>query len=109
MARESRTATPLSDIRSMRALREARREFELREMFARRRLEADIRDTFTLDNLFGMVSPPGSLLSRVLGGVGTGLAAALRSRWRRNPSPSPSPNPSPNPSPSPKNPAGATR
>ncbi len=76
MAREIRRARYLSEISSVRELREARRELELREWFARERLEADIYETFTLDNLVAMVAPPGSMLDRVIGGVGTGLAAA---------------------------------
>ncbi len=75
MAREIRRARYLSEISSVRELREARVELELRELFARRRLESDIYDTFTLDNLIGMVAPPGSILDRVIGGVGTGFAA----------------------------------
>ncbi len=74
MAREIRRARYLSEISSVRELREARRELELREWFARERLEADIYETFTLDNLVAMVAPPGSILDRVIGGVGTGFA-----------------------------------
>ncbi len=59
----------------MAQLREARREMELREFFARERLLADVADTFTLDNLLSMVAPPGSLVERVISGVGTGFAA----------------------------------
>ncbi len=72
---EIRRARYLSEISSVRELKEARRELELREWFARERLEADIYDTFTLDNLVSMVAPPGSILDRVIGGVGTGFAA----------------------------------
>jgi hypothetical protein len=74
MGREIRRARYLSEIRSVRELKEARVELELREWFARERLEADVYDTFTLDNLVSMVAPPGSWLNRVIGGVGTGLA-----------------------------------
>ncbi len=65
----------LSEIRTVRELREARRELELREMFARQRLEEDIRRTFTLSNLLSIVVPPASLIDRVIGGIGTGFAA----------------------------------
>jgi hypothetical protein len=74
MGREIRRARYLSEIRSVRELKEARVELELREWFARERLEADVYDTFTLDNLVSIVAPPGSWLYRVIGGVGTGLA-----------------------------------
>ncbi len=58
----------------MRRLREVRREFELREWLARERLLDDVADTFSFDNLLSLVAPPGSLLDRVIGGVGTGFS-----------------------------------
>jgi hypothetical protein len=75
MGRVIRTTKYLSEISSVRELREARTELELREWFARERLASDVYDTLTWDNLLSMVAPPGSLFDRVIGGVGTGLAA----------------------------------
>lgn len=72
---EIRRARYLSEISTVRELKEARRELEIREWFARERLIQDAYDTFTIDNLLSMVVPPGSLADRVIGGVGTGIAA----------------------------------
>jgi hypothetical protein len=71
-----RRAHYLSEIDTAAQLREARRELEIREWFARERLAEDAADTFTVDNLLSIVAPPGSLVDRVIGGVGTGIAAA---------------------------------
>jgi hypothetical protein len=65
----------LSEISTAAQLREARRELEIREWFARDRLAGDLVDTFTVDNLLSIVAPPGSVVERIIGGVGTGIAA----------------------------------
>lgn len=79
MGRESRKARYLSEIGSARELKEAMRELELREFFARERLAEDAADTFTLGNLISTVMPRGSVADRVvggvMGGVGTGFSA----------------------------------
>ena len=55
------TPGPLDSLGRIRSAR------ELREMFARQRLEADIRDTLSPANLLSMVVPPGSLFDRLFG------------------------------------------
>ena len=72
---EIRKARYLSEIRTVGELREARRELEIREWFAKERLIEDTYNTFTLDNLLSIVAPPGSLVDRIIGGVGTGFTA----------------------------------
>lgn len=75
MGREIRKARYLSEISTVAGLKEARRELHIREWFARERLIEDVYDTFTLENLISVVAPPGSLIDRVIGGVGTGFTA----------------------------------
>jgi hypothetical protein len=74
MGCEIRRARYLSEIGSMRELREARRELEIREFFARERLEMDVLEVLSPENLLAMVAPPGSVVRRVIGGVESGLA-----------------------------------
>jgi hypothetical protein len=74
MGCEIRRARYLSEISSVRELQEARRELEIREFFARERLEMDVIDTFSPDNLLAMVAPPGSAIERIIGSVGNGIA-----------------------------------
>jgi hypothetical protein len=74
MGCEIRRARYLSEIGSVRELREARRELEIREFFARERLEMDVMDTLSPENMMAMVAPPGSLIYRVIGSVESGLA-----------------------------------
>ncbi len=75
MGREIRKTRYLSEIGSVAELREARRELELREWFARERLMDDIHSTLSLDTLLSIVAPRGSLLDKVIGSVGTGFTA----------------------------------
>lgn len=72
---EVKKARYLSEISTVAELKEARRELELREWFAGERLAEDIAETFTLENMISIVAPPGSVLDRVIGGVGTGFTA----------------------------------
>jgi hypothetical protein len=74
MARKIIKIRYLSDISSVGELREARRELELRTWYAERKLEDDIEETFTLDNMLSIFAPPGSLPDRILCGIGTGVA-----------------------------------
>lgn len=74
MGREIRKVRYLSEISSVRELRQARRELEIREWFARERLIEDTYATFSLENLLSIVAPPGSVIDRVIGGVGTGFS-----------------------------------
>jgi hypothetical protein len=76
MGREIRKLHYLSEISTAAELRAARGELEVREWFASRRLVDDAIDTFTIENLISVVAPPGSLVDRVIGGIGTGIAAA---------------------------------
>ncbi len=71
-----RSARYLSEISTVRELKEARRELELREWFARERLAEDVAGTFTLSNLLSIVAPEGSLVDRMIGSVGTGVSVA---------------------------------
>ena len=71
-----RRARYLSEISTVRELKEARRELELREWFARERLAEDVAGTFTLGNLLSIVAPEGSLVDRMIGRVGTGITVA---------------------------------
>jgi hypothetical protein len=75
MACEIRQARYLSEINTAAELRAARQELEIRQWFAAERLAADVEDTFTFDNLLSLVAPPGSVVDRVIGGVGTGFTA----------------------------------
>jgi hypothetical protein len=72
---ELKTTRRLGEIRSVEELREMRREMELREFFARERLTKDAAETFSLANLISFVAPQGSVVDRIIGGVGTGFSA----------------------------------
>ncbi len=75
MGRGIRQTRYLSEIRSVRELREAKRELELRDFFARERLAEDVAETFSVGNLLSLVAPPGSVVNRMMGGMETGLSA----------------------------------
>jgi hypothetical protein len=76
MAREIKNTRRLSDISSLSELREVRRELAIREWLARERLEKDVRDTFSFDNLLSLIAPRGSFLDRAIGSVGSGFTVA---------------------------------
>ncbi len=59
----------------MSQLREAQREIALRTEYAGERLSDDAAAVFSWDGLLSIVAPPGSLVDKIIGGVGTGIAA----------------------------------
>lgn len=77
MGRENRNAHGLNKIGSMRELRVARRELEIREWFARERLADDAAEVFSLGTLVSLIAPRGSILGGMAGGIGRVFSAAL--------------------------------
>ncbi|MDR1671193.1 MAG: phage holin family protein [Alistipes sp.] len=72
---EEGEAGVLRKIDTVAELRGVRRELEVREEFAAERLAWDVSETLSPDNLIAMIAPPGSLVDRVIGGIGSGLTA----------------------------------
>ena len=74
MARGNRKTRYLSEISSLKELREARREIDMKLWYTGEKLADDVAETFSVDNLLSIIAPPGSVADRIVGGMSTGLA-----------------------------------
>ena len=70
----------LSDIATMKELREARRELEMKRWYFEKVLTQRFRTTFSVDNLISIVVPPGSFIERAIGWIETGMAVIRKLR-----------------------------
>lgn len=80
MAREISKRRYLSDIATMKELREARKELEMKTWYFERVLTERFYATFSVDNLISIVVPPGSFIERAIGWIETGMAIVRRLR-----------------------------
>jgi hypothetical protein len=74
MTRRSRKVRHIEDISTYKELTEVRAQIRGRMRYAERRLADDIEDTFSIDNLLGLVAPRGSFAWRIVEGIDMGLA-----------------------------------